>query len=867
MAVLNRQQVQEIVKTRPKDMSEEDAIRDIISRGHSIEGLSASSTGNATPSIINQENDPLAKLGIGVGNTFNSTPETTNANPTMIGNMGRAIVKTPMRVVSGLQAGVEGAYAAVSPDFSIEDVGRRNVEGRDYGPLGKNIKPFGYQASEIQQRLDRGEQVTSGDILKAGGRMIVDTGAGAAEIASYAIAPMAIKSTGFINLLKNTAGVSALATASSVGQSIDQGDSIPATIGKGAGAYIATTGTFGLMRFGGNLFNKYGGRLVQDDIVRNESERLNKFIEDFIRTNPEVLDPSYIKNPTLQQSRLINQKGNLFEEQYNERMVATRNASIDALIPNVDNERLVTHNLYRSLGENAGNRFRNDADPLYQQVRNLTSRTEGTPQTDKAFNDALGEFGFELDSAGRVIINRAKQDELIKAGKFDEINAVESQQVIQFLNSVKVVKEGGITLGEVLNVMERSHTYLADASPAQAKAINNIVDQMRNDVRNLLPKEDVKLWDEAHAAWQQAKTVYNNPSLDKAKNSGFADYYVDAIVNFKPGPERDALIEVFRSNQKPAQDLMVHTVLKRAKQMSNEDANKYIDDFLKATRSYEGGEQFLDAQQREMLTAFRDFTSQDFRTSVVDIQKNLGLEPAEYTKFLEDIDKISIFGELRSGNYNDVAKNFNRMVVNEPDKLGRIIDQFDDTERQVFGSMLTKDLLDKRNVTLMPDPDKPGQMMVSDNFMKTYEDMFVTLSEAQKRTGSDTLYGMFTPQEITGLQKGFQDMQELQVVINSEGGRNKFYRATSLITSLLYAKLGYITGAARNLQKAVGSKAPQAIRVDQKDVQKIILKWYDEGKIPPDASIPGIVDELNAYYLTAPAAGSAVGKIGDNKEE
>jgi len=33
MAVLNRQQVQEIVNTRPKDMSEEDAIRDIISRG------------------------------------------------------------------------------------------------------------------------------------------------------------------------------------------------------------------------------------------------------------------------------------------------------------------------------------------------------------------------------------------------------------------------------------------------------------------------------------------------------------------------------------------------------------------------------------------------------------------------------------------------------------------------------------------------------------------------------------------------------------------------------------------------------------------------------------------------------------------
>lgn len=862
MAVLNRQQVQEIVNTRPKDMSEEDAIRDIISRGHSIEGLSAPATGNATPNIMSQENDPLAQLGIGIGATANSTPTTGVVKPTMVGNFGRAIIQTPMRIASGLQVGVEGAYAAVSPNFSMEDIGRRNVEGRDYGLLGKNIKPFGYQASEIQQKRDRGEQVTSSDILKAGGRMIADVGAGAAEIASYAIAPMAIKSPGFIALLKNTAGVSALTSASSIGQSIDRGDSLPATIGKGVASYVATTGTFGLMRFGGNLFNKYGGRLVQDDVVRNESERLNKFTEDFIRTNPEIVDDYYRNNP----SQFVSLKGGVFKEEFEKRMEATRNASIDTLIPNVDNERLVTHNLYRSLGENAGNRFRNDADPLYKQVHNLTSRTEGTPETDKEFNAVLNELGFESDKAGRVVINKAKQDELIRAGKFEEINSVESQQVIQFLNSVNAVKEGGLTISEVLNVMERSHTYLAEASPAQAKAINGIVEKMREDVRNLLPKEDIELWDNAHAAWQMAKTVYNNPTLDKAKNSGFADYYVDAIVKLKPSPERDALVEVLKNNKKPAQDLMIHTVLKRAKQMSNEDANKYIDDFLKATRSYEGGEQFLDAQQREMLTAFRDFTSQDFRTSVVDIQKNLGLQPEEYTKFINDIRKVKIFDKLNSGEFDNISENFNYLVKNEPDKLNLIIEQFDDTERQILGTTLVKDMLEKRNITLVPDPKKPGQMMVSDNFMETYEKMFVTISEAQKRTGSDSLYGMFTPTEMAGIHKAFQDMQEVQAIINSEGGRNQFYRATSLLTSLLYAKLGYITGAARNLQKAIGSEVPQEISASQKDVQAIILKWYEEGKIPPDTSIPGIVDKLNAYYLAAPSAGSMVGDIGDNKE-
>jgi len=144
--------------------------------------------------------------------------------------------------------------------------------------------------------------------------------------------------------------------------------------------------------------------------------------------------------------------------------------------------------------------------------------------------------------------------------------------------------------------------------------------------------------------------------------------------------------------------------------------------------------------------------------------------------------------------------------------------------------------------------------------------MFVTISEAQKRTGSDSLYGMFTPTEMAGIHKAFQDMQEVQAIINSEGGRNQFYRATSLLTSLLYAKLGYITGAARNLQKAIGSEVPQEISASQKDVQAIILKWYEEGKIPPDTSIPGIVDKLNAYYLAAPSAGSMVGDIGDNKE-
>ena len=718
------------------------------------------------------------------------------------------------------------------------------------------MKPYGYQASEA------GATASPTDILKTAGRMTADMGSAAAEAASYAIAPMPMKGAGFTGFLKNTAAASGLTSASSVGKSIDKGDSVGDTVAKGAEAYVAATAAFGMMRFASSLWGNYGGKLLGKEANIGHANNVKQALEDSMTATPDMYKPELYDNAKLGQSHSISEALALHKEQYDTAMINTRNASIDTLLPNVENEALATHNLFRSMGENAGNNFKEVSNPLYEKVKLNTNRTEATPNTDKAIDNTIESFGYDIKN-GRVLPNVAQLQEKAQAGIYYGKQQDADTSFIDFLNKANAVKKDGLTISNVLDMMENSHQYLADSTPAQSTAINEVISQMRSDVRKLLPSADIKEWDMAHSAWQKAKTLYDNPILNKAKNSGFSDAYVNAIMELKPSPERDLLIKTLQGSPQESSDLLVNTVMRRAKQMSNEDASQYIGNFLKSTKNYDGTQEIVDAEQRNMLGAFRDFSSQDFRTSAIDIQNHLGIEPEGYRNFVNGKEKLDIFHEVTSGKFDDISKNFNRMVINEPDKIGKIIGNFDDKEREVFGQMLTQDLMEKSNSILVPDPSKPGRNMIGDNFISTYENMYLAINNAQKKIGDPTLHGMFTPDEATILKKGFEDINSVRAIVNSASGKSKLLSTLSLVQGVMYAKLGYVTGAFRSVQRALTDGSVNGEIASAKDVTAILREWQQNGTITGFEPMPDIFKRLNAFYLQAPAvtAGNEVGKI------
>jgi uncharacterized protein YnzC (UPF0291/DUF896 family) len=99
--------------------------------------------------------------------------------PGLFQNIVRGVSKPFLKAASSFAPAAESVYAAFSPDFSLKDINKRNIEGRDFGYFGENIRPLGAAASEVsagQKSVGRGAL-----------DMLTDTAGTALEAGSYAI--------------------------------------------------------------------------------------------------------------------------------------------------------------------------------------------------------------------------------------------------------------------------------------------------------------------------------------------------------------------------------------------------------------------------------------------------------------------------------------------------------------------------------------------------------------------------------------------------------------------------------------------------------------------------------------------------------
>lgn len=158
MAQISKDEVKRLIEQRPEGVQPQDVVSGLLARGHELEGYNEA----AAP----QEGS-------------------------LVGDIGRALIKNPLRVGSSILA----PAVDMARGFSQEEIAQRNVEGRDFGFLGKNIKPLGWQAAD--------SSMGSGEKL---GRGVADVSGGLAEMASYAYAPLR-GAKGFFGMLGQAAGV------------------------------------------------------------------------------------------------------------------------------------------------------------------------------------------------------------------------------------------------------------------------------------------------------------------------------------------------------------------------------------------------------------------------------------------------------------------------------------------------------------------------------------------------------------------------------------------------------------------------------------------------------------------------------------
>jgi len=266
------------------------------------------------------------------------------------GNAGRAVAKPFLRAASSFAPMAESVYAGVSKDFSMEDIARRNVEGRNFGAFGKGIKPLGWQASD--KSMSTGEAAV---------RMGADVPGAALEVGSYALAPLKA-GMGFWGATKLALKGGAVMGAGEAGQTAGEKDATAGEAGlEGLKTGLGGAAAFGLMNVGGQFMRNYGAKALQSQAVMASS----RAVKDLAESANTVLGDAFKGGAGIADdftNRSLSRGYNALKRNFNETWKKATNDVIDSVIPQTAQPELAQNAFHRSLSKTMGTLFRGSDD-------------------------------------------------------------------------------------------------------------------------------------------------------------------------------------------------------------------------------------------------------------------------------------------------------------------------------------------------------------------------------------------------------------------------------------------------------------------------------------------------------------------------
>ena len=716
------------------------------------------------------------------------------------GDAARAIIKTPARIASNFAPAVETAMGV-----SQDEIGRRNVEGRDFGVFGDKIKPIGWQASD-----------KSLSVPNAAARMAGDIAGSTAELASYAFAPLR-GSSSFLGMLGQAA--TSKATGLFVGGEIlkdaADGKSAGQTGLEGAADYAATTVSTAMFGKGGQLLHNWGARMLGSEA----SQTAYKGVQDVFNRIFNVSDqfPSTMKNVDEYTRSAFMSNLNAEKRQFDGAFSKMKNAFVERMQPSV----LERDKAYMKAQEAARTLMRDTFDeknakyaefgvadvPLTKFERTKAASNSLFSKADDALKNLTEEQG---RTAAKLTEQGIPKDEIAKFLGVELNNAKANNPVTSIAGKIKSVLDNGVSNPgailslnrEILDMAKVADDGTADVLRETAHSLfADTADQLRKAGRGDL----VDLWNDAWQGHKKAIDLATSKLYRTFVNSGEFDTFFSKFTSGKL--DNQAQEKFFESLVQKAptetRDLILDNVMKKIHESSPQEGVKLLDGFLgdKASKSFSFARSVLNNEDMAFMHSMRDFLDYKFDDALL-AAKVLKKPVDNAEKSLVDMmrlkGRIDVKEAITKMDIDSFGQGITDLFQRQPELVGGIISQMSPTEKQMTRFSMLRRVFDSKMPAIIAHPDGSG--IIDDTFLEMAKATVNDVVATSRRTGSKNIYGLFGDRDIIEMRKMLKTMEIYDDLKTVPAG--DMTKIKSALFATFYGLRGWIPGAIANAQKA-----------------------------------------------------------------
>lgn len=752
-------------------------------------------------------------------------------------DVARAPFSKKQTVQGALQEGID----------TFQDIERQRKEGLEWGWFGGNVKPIGTN----QQ---------TGEKLSAG-RTVADAAGTALEVYSYRLAPILKPGAGFFNIAFSNL-VSKASLTFGFGTGLQE---YAETGSKGEGAIQGMTdvlgASFGFAAFnkGGQIFSKFGGRLLANEAVRAQGEVFKEFgektfaaLKDWFAAPTRTLDD-------VKTSQAFKDAYDGLERDFYTKFQDTASAIADST--KVDYTRdpdVMTRGLTSNIQRQINQAFQIPR-ATYKSLDDSGFVFKPGSQAEATFNPNDFSINYKdvLDSVDDQYKNVVKA--MKKQGKSVEdivstpnsmgadVKVKGGDEFVSFMNNIAQKFSKGMSASEFLNTAYKLFNVGKSFPPDQANIARDYANAMFNDGRAALEKAGrtdlIDTWDKGSVQWKQAQQIASSNTLKNLIDSGKIDTFVaKALTDTKKLSldEKAILEKAFTENPSEVQQLFTNTIADRVKEMIKPpkngvaspkqfaDAADFIDSFLNNKGIMSWGDYAIAPGDVSLFRDFSSFLKTDFDTLLNRMKQVSGKIPEEEEMMMDMMvnkGRLDLAEALKGKDFTTFSESFVNILGKHPVDIAPFVRAMRPEDKRIAGIAILNKLYDESTPMALLRQD--GTLnLTEDSFMPAFKKTYDSLLELQRKTGDDSVYGLFDQpflDEMGDVAQAVLKYENIATVNPMED----LHRIFDGLAGTFYAYRMWFPGAAARYERALHRDPEMAALAKEQlweEVQNIGLK-------------------------------------------
>lgn len=721
----------------------------------------------------------------------------TQENGSILGDIGRAIVRTPVRIASNFAPAVETVMGV-----SQDEISRRNVEGRDFGFLGKNIKPIGWQGSDKNQ-----------SVLEAGSRMAADITGAQAELASYAFAPLR-GATSFTGMLVQAA--TSKGTAAYVGGEIlkdaAEGKSGGQTTAEGLADYAGSVVSTAIFGKGAILVHNWGARMLASEASQTAYKNMQNVFERIFNVSDKF--PSKMNNVDDATRSAFLHNLNTEKRTFNKAFTEMKDAFVERMQPTINNRgpvfmkvQMAARNLMTNLFDEKNAKYAafgtadvaldnfSKTKKIAETVLNKADDAINVPETSKTAFESLVKQGVSKAEAARSL----------------GLAVPESTPVTGILAKVKELTDAGVSNpGAVLKLNRQLLDAAKTADDETAGVLRETAFALFSDTASMLKsagREDlINLWDDAWQSHRKALDLATSKMYRNFINAGEFDTFFSKFTSGKLDnqAEEEFFKKIVQESPSEARDLILDNIMTKVRKGSPEEGAKLLNSFLgeKGSKMFSFAKSVLNDEDMAFMYGLKDFLNYNFDDAVLAakvLKKPVGPAMQSMTEMMRLKGRLDVKEAVQKLNVDGFGEGITQLFQKNPELVGGIIADMSNQEKQIVRFSMLRRVFDSKMPVGVTNPD--GSALIDDAFTAMAKATIDDVTATARRVGDETVYGLFDKRQI-------YEMRNLLKLIDTYDNLktvppNEFNKIKSGLFAAFYGLRGWIPGTIANTQKAL----------------------------------------------------------------